>query len=273
VNANGVYRHEVGFMTPDGITHELTSTPDVHEGGPRLSPDGTKVVFASRTWALPDWTVEVMNADGSERRTLATVPSVTWPVWSPDGTKILYVDGYIPKVLTIASGAAAYLAPEIYDAHESLDWAALPGTVAPPAVSAVANGSRTVAQASGIAATLADGGIRALALPDPSTVASSSLSASSIWPYRDGYRDTLKVSLRMREPARSRVDIYNSAGTRVKAVSFGWRTGPFSWRWTGRNAAGSILASGRYRVVTTATDLAGNVLRKTFYVSLYRGRP
>ena len=69
------------------------------------------------------------------------------------------------------------------------------------------------------------------------------------------------------------MDVYNRGGVRVKSANLGWRTGPLSWSWNGRNAKGAILASGRYRIVTTATDLAGNVLHKTFYATLYRGRP
>jgi flagellar hook assembly protein FlgD len=77
----------------------------------------------------------------------------------------------------------------------------------------------------------------------------------------------------MKEPARSRIDIYNGSGARVKAVAFGWRTGPFAWRWTGRTTSGAVLPSGRYRIVTTARDLAGNTWRSSVTVTLYRGRP
>ena len=34
---------------------------------------------------------------------------------------------------------------------------------------------------------------------------------------------------------------------------------------------GTILAAGRYRLLTTSVDLAGNVRHQTVYVTLYRG--
>ena len=268
----GDYHHseDLAVMTSDGATRELTSTPSVHEGVPRLSPDGTKVAFASCVDVSLGYKIEVMNVDGTGRRVLATVQNASWPTWSPDGTRILYVDGYTPMLVSLATGAKTVLIENLADAREGFDWAPLPDTVTPPVTQPTTSAAGPELESVTVEV---DGGIRGLALPDPSTVATSTVSATTIWPYRDGYRDTIKVNLRMKEPARSRVDIYNRAGTRVKAVTFPWRTGLFSWRWTGRNAAGSILPSGRYRVVTSATDLAGNVLRKTFYVTLYRGRP
>jgi flagellar hook assembly protein FlgD len=76
----------------------------------------------------------------------------------------------------------------------------------------------------------------------------------------------------MKEPAHSRVDVYNRNGSRVKAANLGWRTGPLSWSWNGRNARGAVFAAGRYRVVVTAVDLRGNVLKTTYVVTLYAGR-
>jgi dipeptidyl aminopeptidase/acylaminoacyl peptidase len=269
VNANFEYREEIGVTTPDGVTHELTATLDIHEGAPRVSPDGTKVAFVSTTSSLDEYRVEVMNRDGSGRRIVTRVHNPTWPSWSPDGTRLIYLSGYCPVTIDLATGTKTNLMENACDAHEGFDWAALPGTATPPAGDAAVQTLATTTSAEPAAGSYA--GVRALALPDPSTIATSAISASSIWPVRDGYRDTLKVSLRMKEPARSRVDIYTATGRRVMAVNFGWRTGPFAWRWTGRTATGAILSAGRYRVVTTARDLAGNVRRVTFSVTLRRG--
>ena len=260
VNANFIHWQELAVMSPDGVTHLLTDTPDIHEGVPRLSPDGTRLAFVSYTDAdLSTYKIEVMNVDGTGRRTVATTPGASWPVWSPDGTRLLFLWASVPRLVNVATRNTYDLVEELWDMKEGFDWAPLPGTVTPAGPAAFSAAE--------------DGGVRSLALPDPSTIAAGSLTASSIWPQRDGYRYSSTVRLRMKEPARSRVDIYNSAGTRVRAVAFGWRTGLFTWKWTGRSSSGSILSAGRYRIVMLAKDLHGNELRTTFYARLYRGSP
>src|SRR5262245_2263434 len=54
-----------------------------------LSPDGTRVAFASSVTGISDlW---VQNVDGSDLRQLTNDQAAeSWPVWSPDGERILY---------------------------------------------------------------------------------------------------------------------------------------------------------------------------------------
>lgn len=188
VNADFVHTEELAVMTPDGVTHQLTATPGIHEGVPRLSPDGTRVAFASTVAVEVGFKIEVMNVDGTGRRELATVPSASWPTWSPDGSRILYVDGYTPKLVNVATGAKTVLLENLANAHEGFDWAALPGTVTPT----VTPTSSTAAGEWSSSAAADDGGIRALALPDPSTRATWSRSA------------TAAPSRRWRSPSASR---------------------------------------------------------------------
>ena len=79
VNANFVHTEELAVMTPDRVTHQLTATPGIHEGVPRLSPDGTQVAFVSTVDVEVGYKIEVMNVDGTGRRELATVRSASWP--------------------------------------------------------------------------------------------------------------------------------------------------------------------------------------------------
>ena len=73
-------------MDGTGVT-DLTS--GINEGFPDWSPDGQKIVFDAAG------SVVVMNRDGSGRTTLVPTSQFglpTWPVFSPDGTKIAWMN-------------------------------------------------------------------------------------------------------------------------------------------------------------------------------------
>ena len=60
-----------------------------HDGQPTVSPDGKRIVFATRV----DGNIElyIVNRDGSERRRLTRDPADDlWPRWSPDGQTIIF---------------------------------------------------------------------------------------------------------------------------------------------------------------------------------------
>jgi len=59
---------------------------------PALSPDGTRVAYAQ--WDNPAG-IYVMNADGSGATQVLAVEKPQGPMWSPDGTKILFYSKYI----------------------------------------------------------------------------------------------------------------------------------------------------------------------------------
>jgi TolB protein len=80
--ANGEAR--LYAVRPDGADERLIVT--VPGRAPELSPDGTRVVYASGPYRQTD--LFVANLDGSDRRQLVS-SDVAWNVkWSPDGRRI-----------------------------------------------------------------------------------------------------------------------------------------------------------------------------------------
>ena len=73
MNANG-----------DSVTR-LTTTPNVTESGPAVSPDGTKLAYSDGTDVI------VANADGSSAASItgSVTPTAGVMSWSPDSTELL----------------------------------------------------------------------------------------------------------------------------------------------------------------------------------------
>ena len=67
---------------------QLTRDSEVLNGSPDWSPDGSMIAFVSNSQNGAGSKIQVMNTDGSNRRTIASGSS---PAWSPDGSKILFV--------------------------------------------------------------------------------------------------------------------------------------------------------------------------------------
>jgi dipeptidyl aminopeptidase/acylaminoacyl peptidase len=81
----------------DGSIHRLTATENA-EYDPKWSPDGKMIAFRAtkrgltdRETTMEDTHVWVMNADGSNRRELATIDNRQGaPVWAPDGKSVYF---------------------------------------------------------------------------------------------------------------------------------------------------------------------------------------
>jgi hypothetical protein len=240
-------QEEIGLQTPDGTLTYLTDTPTAEEGVPRLSPDGTMITFLSWSAATGHYSLGIMDRDGGNLRTYDKGTQVFWPSWSPTGAEIaigptptgVRLDGIGDHTLTNGGGSG-----------DGLDWATLPGTS--PDIIPLA-------------------GVRTAALPDPSVRSSSSISSSTIWPVRDGYRDTVRTTLHMWEPTRAIVRIYAPSGARVKQTTYRFDTGVASFTWNGRWSTGAIMRAGRYKLVVSWRDLAGNARTTIHYVTLYHG--
>jgi hypothetical protein len=93
------------------------------------------------------------------------------------------------------------------------------------------------------------------------------ISPSTFYPYHDSYRDTTSIHGNLRERAAVTIRIYSPAGRLVRTWSLSWRNaGAYGATWNGRTSSGTLLAAGRYRVVTSLRDVPGNSRTITQYV-------
>jgi TolB protein len=86
---------EMWTMSVDGKDEKLLADPPGHQFYPSVSPDGTRLLFAttkSGSGATEDRAIETMPVAGGEVTTLFDFPGVydSAPAWSPDGTKIAF---------------------------------------------------------------------------------------------------------------------------------------------------------------------------------------
>ena len=59
--------------------------------GSRLSPPRVPELGRNGLVAFDaDWQIYVMNSDGTGRRQISSGPNDFWPIWSPDGTKLVF---------------------------------------------------------------------------------------------------------------------------------------------------------------------------------------
>ena len=95
-------------IDPDGTNERLLAT--VPGRGARVSPDGTRVLYATGPWTAV--TLKVSSLDGSDVRQLTDGSSVVWNAcWSPDGKQIAYTGrtaGVLDLWIMNADGSSAH---------------------------------------------------------------------------------------------------------------------------------------------------------------------
>jgi Tol biopolymer transport system component len=100
---------DIYVMNADGSDQHAITTGAAFDYSPDWAPDGQHIVFqrqyrgASPYW--PNNEIVVMNPDGTGLRRLTNTPRLDdgQPVWSPDGTQILFVrdNGNVPRLFVM----------------------------------------------------------------------------------------------------------------------------------------------------------------------------
>ena len=85
----------------------------------------------------------------------------------------------------------------------------------------------------------------------------SPLSTTTVFPYRDGYRDSVTASGTRDEPVSVGFTVKNASGKTVRTGSVPSGTLSYHWTWNGRTAAGAQVAAGSYTIVTVFRDAGG----------------
>lgn len=89
-NRTGTIPPELYSMNPDSTDVRRLTWNTVSDQAPRVSPDGTRIVFA-RTVSGIDQDIWIMNADGSAERQLTSGPARDdQPVFTGDGERVVF---------------------------------------------------------------------------------------------------------------------------------------------------------------------------------------
>ena len=104
--------------------------------------------------------------------------------------------------------------------------------------------------------------------PDSVEAHAVGVSAGSIYPVKDNYRDTVTLSGNRDELIAVTISVYNSNNKRVRLATKSSATGAYSYVWNGRDSKGAVLPAGKYRIVQKLVDAFATTKSFTAYVNL-----
>jgi Concanavalin A-like lectin/glucanases superfamily/FlgD Ig-like domain len=94
------------------------------------------------------------------------------------------------------------------------------------------------------------------------------VAATKFYPYKDSYLDSVAIRGSRAEPLAVAIKVYSPTGKVVRSATIPRGGGAYSYPWNGRTSSGSMLASGKYKIVQTLTDAYGNHQAFTSYTTI-----
>jgi Tol biopolymer transport system component len=83
-------REDIFIVRPDTSMMRQLTADGAKNRGPQFSPDGKSIAFFSKRTGTPEiWTIGMDGANARQVTFLAG-PNVAWPIWSPDGKRLIY---------------------------------------------------------------------------------------------------------------------------------------------------------------------------------------
>ena len=104
---------EIWTMQSDGTGKTQVTFSEGSVSGYSWSPDGTRIAYvvASPPGTLPEFSLRIINSDGSGSEQLTTGNWDRSPVWSPDGTRIAFRSESRNQTLWVMKSDGSDLAP------------------------------------------------------------------------------------------------------------------------------------------------------------------
>jgi hypothetical protein len=177
-----------------------------------------------------------------------TASHVTVPM---TGTLAFRVDGTLKATVAVVAGKASYASPALKAGSHTVT-----ATYSPDVPGAVYF-------TAGVAGTLTK-----IVVANTVSASTVGLSSTSIYPYRDGWRDSVSVRGTRVEPLAVAITVYSPRGARVRTASYRRAAGAYAWAWNGRTSSGRTLPAGRYKVVQVLADAYGARKSYTSYVTM-----
>jgi hypothetical protein len=222
-------------------------------------------------------------------------PAGTYPITCGIGTlaSVAHVFTFVPATLTIVHGASSVTlstATTVFETTTPVTWTAavepevsgaLPtgnlvfdiDGIAQPAVPLDKNGRGSVTvrwstpgRKSVVVSYAGDASFAATgtASTAPSVVANKAratgvgVSATSLSPIVDGWRDTVTARGTRLEPLSVAIVVKDAHGNAVRTFTSRTAAGPYAWAWNGRRSNGAALPAGRYTIVQSLSDPYGS---------------